>query len=196
MKRFIFTYCLFLVFLASVIGQGKYKMPVTVEEGDTLPLYVMGDVNLGSQPKPNNSADRLARLEKEQSWRRLVANVRLLMPYANDCAQRLKDIDTTMAQLDRHRDRHEYLKEQQEKVMKDYKAKLEDLSPNQGALLAKLISRQTGRTSYSLIKDYKSGFSAFFWQNVAHFYGISLKKEYDPTEDSAIELAIHYVGYN
>ena len=194
--RFLFTYCFLILFLGSAMGQGKYNLPVTVQGKDTLPMYVMGDINLGPQPQPNSNADQIAQLEKEQSWRRLVANVRLLMPYAMDCAKRLKDIDTTMPQLDRRRDRHEYLKEQEAKVMKDYKAKLEDLSPNQGDLLIKLIYRQTGRTSYSLIKDYKSGFSAFLWQNFAKFYGTNLKKEYDPKEDQFIELAIHYVGYN
>ena len=114
--RFLFTYCFLILFLGSAMGQGKYNLPVTVQGKDTLPMYVMGDINLGPQPQPNSNADQIAQLEKEQSWRRLVANVRLLMPYAMDCAKRLKDIDTTMPQLDRRRDRHEYLKEQEAKL--------------------------------------------------------------------------------
>ena len=43
----------------------------------------------------------------------------------------------------------------------------------------KLINRQTGNNCYALIKDYKSGLTARFYQTVAFFFGSSLKQDWD-----------------
>ena len=58
----------------------------------------------------------------------------------------------------------------------------------QGALMMKLIDREIGKSSYMIIKDYKSGIAATFWQGVAKLFGSDLKKPYDPEgEDKEIE---------
>ena len=52
----------------------------------------------------------------------------------------------------------------------------------------KLIDREIGKSSYMIIKDYKSGIAATFWQGIAKLFGSDLKKPYDPKgEDSKIE---------
>jgi len=61
----------------------------------------------------------------------------------------------------------------------------------QGRLLIKLIDRETQNTSYELIRQYRGGLSAAFWQGVARIFGTNLKEEYDPYgEDALIELII------
>jgi len=45
----------------------------------------------------------------------------------------------------------------------------------------KLINRQTGNNCYDIIKEYKGGFTARFWQTIAHVFGSSLKQGYEPT---------------
>ncbi len=68
---------------------------------------------------------------------------------------------------------------------------LRKLTFSQGRMIIKLIDRETGNTSYDLIKDYKGGFSAFFWQSVARVFGSNLKDEYDgDREDKMIEHII------
>jgi hypothetical protein len=60
--------------------------------------------------------------------------------------------------------------------------------------LIKLIDRQTGHTSFDLIKDLKGGLTAFFWQGVARIFGNDLKEEYDPViEDILIEKIIFQI---
>ena len=44
----------------------------------------------------------------------------------------------------------------------------------------KLIDREVGKSSYNIIKGYKSGMTAGFWQGVAKMFGSDLKKPYDP----------------
>ena len=62
---------------------------------------------------------------------------------------------------------------------------------SQGRLLIKLVDREIGKSSYSIIKDYKSGVSAGFWQGVAKIFGQNLKSSYDPNgEDRMTEYLV------
>ncbi len=65
---------------------------------------------------------------------------------------------------------------------------------NQGRLLIKLIDRETGKTTYSVVKDMRGSFSAFMWQSVAVMFNSSLKTEYDPQgSDKNVEEAIKLI---
>jgi hypothetical protein len=66
----------------------------------------------------------------------------------------------------------------------EFKAKLKKLSRKQGQILVKLIHRQTGFSTFDLIKDYKSGWKAFWSNNTARLFDINLKKKYQPFEDN------------
>ena len=82
-----------------------------------------------------------------------------------------------------------------EKELKtEFEAPLKDLSMTQGKILLKLIDRETGNTSYELVKDLRGGFQAFMWQGVARIFGSNMKSEYYPEgEDIMIERAIKLV---
>ena len=68
------------------------------------------------------------------------------------------------------------------------KRQVKKLTITQGIILVKLIDRETGHTSYEVIKDLKGGFTAFFWQGIARIFGNNLKAEYNPDgEDAKIE---------
>ena len=65
----------------------------------------------------------------------------------------------------------------------------------QGEVLIKLIDRETGNSSYDLVKDMKGGVSAFFMQSVARVFGHDLKSQYDPDQERDIEFIIRSAGY-
>jgi hypothetical protein len=57
----------------------------------------------------------------------------------------------------------------------------------------KLVHRQTGKTTYELIRTLKSGFKAFVSNTTANLFDISLKTEYKPyevNEDYLIETIL------
>jgi hypothetical protein len=61
-------------------------------------------------------------------------------------------------------------------------------------LLLRLIDRETGDTSYNLIREYKGGVPAFFWQGIARIFGANLKDKYDvEEEDKMIEHIIKLI---
>lgn len=89
--------------------------------------------------------------------------------------------------------RDRYIASVQDQLFKDFETTLRDMSINQGAVLLKLIDRETGRSGFSIIKQYKNGIAAGFWQGVARFFDNDLKSEYDPTgEDKDLEELVHY----
>ncbi len=87
-----------------------------------------------------------------------------------------------------------YLKIVEKELKREFEEPLKDLSMNQGRILLKLIDRETGNTSYELVKDLRGGFQAFMWQSLARLFGSNMKSEYDPNgEDIMIERAIKLI---
>ncbi len=86
--------------------------------------------------------------------------------------------------------RKTYIKWYQKYVYKTYIDSLASLNVKQGRLLLKLIHRETGKTSYELIKSYRGGLNALFWQSMAFMAGANLRSSYDPEENEMIEHII------
>jgi hypothetical protein len=60
-------------------------------------------------------------------------------------------------------------------------------------ILLKLIDRETNHTAFNIIKDFRSGFTAGFYQMIAKLFGNNLKLEYDPEgEDEVLEEIVKY----
>ena len=165
------------------------RLPFVIEHGDTIPVYTLQDTKVSQPPFDAPT------LEKQKEWDRLLRNVRFLMQYANICAYKMSEIDAKMLAMDKRHDRRKYLREEREQMVKDYTKTLKDLSSYQGKLLIKLIYRQTGKTTYDIIKEYESGFTAGFWQTLSRLDEMDLKETYDPQKDAMIETAVKLSGY-
>ena len=64
------------------------------------------------------------------------------------------------------------------------------MKPFLGQILIKLIHRQTGETTFNLVKELRSGWSAFWYNTTASMFDLSLKEGFDPLnvkEDFLIE---------
>ena len=79
--------------------------------------------------------------------------------------------------------RKKYIRQVQKYVEEEFTSELKKLTRTEGQILVKLVHRQTGITMFDLIKDYRSGWRAFWYNNTAKLFKISLKKEYDPEND-------------
>ncbi|RLD23301.1 MAG: hypothetical protein DRI54_07530, partial [Bacteroidetes bacterium] len=81
-----------------------------------------------------------------------------------------------------------------EEVLKnEFKGEIMKMTVSQGKVLVKLIDRETGQTSYELIKELRSGFTAFMWNSLALLFGNNLKARYDPIEDYEIETIVQLI---
>lgn len=161
-------------------------VPAFVIEGDTLPSGWLQYVYV-TAPMPPAMRKRYAK------WTRLRNAVYVTYPYARKAGIIINDINDKMANMNR-KERRKYLASREEELKKEFSGPLTKLSVYQGRVLMKLINRQTGNNCYELVKEYRGGVSARFWQTVAFFFGSSLKQPYDPSdEDKEIELIVQEV---
>jgi hypothetical protein len=124
----------------------------------------------------------------KRRYRRLIRNVKKAYPYAKIAGVELKKLDDHLATLENEKEQKAYVEEAEEAIMSEFEKEVKRLTVSQGIILVKLIDRETGRTSYQVIKDLKGGFTAFFWQGIARLFGNNLKAEYDPVDkDRVIE---------
>jgi len=126
-------------------------------------------------------------------WR-LVRKVKKVYPYAKKASELIESYDSLYKSTQDKRIRKKYIKQIEKKLFRKYGPELKKLSFTEGRILIKLIDRQTGETSYELIKDFNGSFSAFMWQGVAKLFGDNLKSEYNPQEeDKLIERIIFFI---
>ena len=111
-------------------------------------------------------------------------------PYAKLAAERLVELNSRLDQIKSRRDRKRYTKIVQEYIENQFSAELKKLTRTEGQILVKLIHRQTGTTTFELIRELKSGWRAFWYNTTASLFDISLKEEFQPDvveEDYLIE---------
>ncbi len=127
-------------------------------------------------------------------WTKLRNAVYVTYPYARKAGVIINDINTKMALLGTEKERKAYLQSREKELRKEFTDPLEQMSIYQGKVLMKLINRQTGNNCYELIKEYKGGFSARFYQTVAFFFSTSLKQPYDAKgDDQTIESIVQEI---
>ena len=118
--------------------------------------------------------------EQRKKYELLRYRVRKVYPYAKMAADKLYKIERTLDTLPNQRQRKQYTKQVQEDAEARFTDELKKLSRSQGRILIKLIYRQTGYSAYDLVKNLRSGWRAFWYNNTAWFYDLSLKSTYAP----------------
>lgn len=142
-----------------------------IEQGDTVYYDTIDPVWVFARKQPKD-------------WRKyykLVYNFARVYPYALASGRLQEIVDSTIAVNHYGRmKRDRYMNEVQSMLFRDFEGALRKMTISQGAVLLKLIDRETGQSPYSIIHDYKNGIAAGFWQGVAKFFDNDLKSEYDP----------------
>ena len=136
-----------------------------VEDGDT--IYI-------DNIRPSKVYSRLPR-QKGKEWRkyyRLVHNFSKAYPYALVARKLVQKADSTIA-ADRLKwvKRDQYVNKVQKELFDVFEGQMRKMTVSQGALLMKLIDREVGKSSYNIIRDYKNGVAAGFWQGIAKIFG-------------------------
>jgi hypothetical protein len=125
--------------------------------------------------------------DEEKKYRKLVRDVKKAYPYAKIAGQRIKEYHDLVADK-KNRERKKLMKEAEKNLKVEFKKDLENLTVNQGKILMKLIDRETGNSSYDLVKEYRGRMTAFFWQSFAVIYDddLNMKVRYDKDGDDKI----------
>ncbi len=128
-----------------------------------------------------------------RKWRKLVAAVKKVYPIAQIAKEKMMNMEEDLAQLETKREREKYLKQLAKEIEAEYTPVLKKMTRTQGKVLIKLIDRETDYTPYQILKDFRNGFVAGFWQTISKIFGHDLKDDYDKDgEDHMIEQIIIY----
>lgn len=192
-RLFIFVFLLPLLGFSQTDATKGLELPLkpvlvhtTVYEGDTIPYVTLPTVRCYTNRVFKNRRQQVA-------WDRIKYNVKKVYPYAILAAAKLKEYDRILAQMPEN-ERSKYTKMAEKQLKDEFSEELKNLTISQGRMLIKLIDRETGKTTYNVVRDMRGSFSAFMWQGVALMFNSSLKTEYDPDgDDKAVEEAIRLV---
>lgn len=170
------------------------KTYAVVYDGDTIEAKTLSNVDFYA---------RIANANKEQRAKmtRLRNAIIVTYPYAMRSGLILNDMNVALAGITEKSARKDYIKSREKELKKEFTDPLSNLSIYQGRVLMKLINRQTGNNCYDIIKEYKGGFTARFYQTVAFFFSSNLKQDYEPRgDDHEIEMILKEVcrtyGFN
>ena len=173
------------------------SMEAQIIEQDTTKMgYVLKDTDTISEPiQLEEITVYKENLDPESKKQFLLLRNRVykVYPYAKVAAERLTVLNKNMDALKTSREKRKYFKIVEDYMQNEFEPKLKKLSRKQGQILVKLIYRQTGFTTFELIKDYKSGWKAFWSNTTARMFDISLKTKYSPydvNEDYLIETIL------
>ena len=118
-----------------------------------------------------------------QEWTRLRNAVYVTYPYARIAGGTINEINATLTGITSKKERKSVIKSREKELKSEFTEPLSNLSVYQGKILMKLINRQTGNNCYEIIKEYKGGFNARFYQTIAFFVGGNLKQQWNLKEN-------------
>lgn len=181
----ILKYVIFFILdVGFAYGQTEgVTLPCIIIDGDTLPHVSLPEF-LVFQPK--------SKTEKEiREWNRLVYNVRKVYPYAKIAGEKMAYFNEILEQTKTEKERGKVMKQAEKEIKAEFEKDLRNLTFSQGKVLLKLLHRETGESSYALLRDFRGDFSVFFYQGFARVFGYNLKVTYDKYgDDRSIEAIV------
>ena len=165
-----------------------HRLQATIQQnGDTLPFVNLEPVQIVTEFRFTNKRHL-------EMWTRTKYNVKVVYPYAILAAAKLKEYDRELAQIGDEGLRKKFIKKCERDLRTEFEDELKALTVSQGKILMKLIDRESGKTTYDVVKQMRGAFQAAMWQTVALVFGHNLKVGYDANvEDIMIERAVKLV---
>lgn len=188
MYRFTLLLLLIIYSTAGIRCQEPDSLPKVVPgkliDGDTVPLVEVRSVYVYPAYEFKNR-------RQEHRYSRLVYNIQKVYPYAKLAGEKLQEFQLIMDTIRNEKEKKLFAKEAQKILEDKFGDEIRDLTFSQGKILIKLIYRQTGTSSFELVRELRGKLTAFIWQTLASIFGYDLKTGYDPEgEDRQIEEII------
>lgn len=177
----MFKQYLFFLFLFSTLISSSQQIDDDTAtdyiriEGDTI---VKGSIGLNEvlllprRPFKNSEQIRKYLILKRKTIK--------VYPYSVMASKRLKSLNNRLLIIKTKRERRRYTRMVQKFLEDELTPELSKLTKSEGQILIKLIYRQTGITTYNLVKSLRNGVKAFLYNTTARFFDLNLKTEFNP----------------
>ena len=167
--------------LAQRRSRGFWHQEWTVDKGDTIPLVHILPIR------------KYARKPDMRRYQRLIRYVKKCYPLAKQARVEMEKMERQLLAVKDKKEQERLAKELQKQLIKQYTPVILKMTISEGKVLLKLIDRETEYTAFQIIKDFRGGFVAGFWQMFAKMFGNNLKLEYEPeTNDRILEQIVTY----
>ncbi len=182
------------IFLLPIIANSQEKRIVTfatIINGDTIPMSYLKEVTIQGFIAPLTA-------EEISKYSKLIRNVKKTYPYAKQAGKLLETYSLAMKDMD-DKDRKKLMKQAEDEINMKFGSSLKKLTRSQGRVLIRLVDRETGNDSYTLVKELRGSFRAFFYQSLGKLFGYNLRSKYNPQtneEDRMIEKIIFAIETN
>ena len=178
MRQLVLTILFFFFLVSGLFAQssGKIVVMARIIDNDTLITIPLPEYEVNA---------RLPRKLKAQfrHYGKLVYHVKKVYPYARLAGIKLDEYEDILKAAQSDKERRQLMKLAEDELKAEFEDDLKKLTFKQGIILIKLVDRETGNTSYELVRELRGKFTAFFWQAFARLFGYNLKVEYDPLGD-------------
>ena len=131
--------------------------------------------------------------EERKSFVKLKRRVLKVYPFAIETKQKVDSLNYELNKIDKKRKKRKHIKAVTKLVKKQYTKALKNLTMKEGRILIKLIYRETGISTYDLLREYRGWWNTTMWQTFARMYDLNLKTSFDPInvrEDMFIDKII------
>ena len=173
--------CIALPLTARRRGRGVVYQEWVVERGDSVPLIHLAPIR------------KYARKPDMRRYARMVRAVKKVYPIAQEAKRLMADMETELLAMPSKREQKLYIKGIQKRLIREYTPVLKKMTIYEGTILLKLIDRETQSAAFEIVKEFRGGFEAGFWQLFAKMFGNNLKTDYDPKgDDRMLEQIVTY----
>jgi len=164
----------FTLFFAGVKAENieGTALPAFVVNGEPLPYVFLHEVFVFPELVFKN------RRQEEFYWR-TVRDVKRTLPYAQIAGRVLRETEEELRAIPTDRERRAFLKEKERELFSEFEGDIRRMTASQGRMLLLLIDRECNKSGFEIIRMYRGGVSAVFWQGVARIFGSNLKSTFD-----------------
>ena len=162
-------------------GRGFWHQEWAIDKGDTIPMIHILPIR------------KYARKPDMRRYQRLINIVKKVYPLAKQVRIEMDAMERQLLAVKDAKEQQKLTKELQRRLIKQYTPVILKMTFSEGKVLLKLIDRETDYTAFQIIKEFRGGFVAGFFQAMAKLFGNNLKLEYEPnTKDKTLEQIVTY----
>ena len=152
-----------------------------MEKGDSIPTVHILPIR------------KYARKPDMRRYQRLIRMVKKCYPLAKQARIEMEKMEQQLLAVKDPKEQQKLSKELQKRLIKQYTPVILKMTFSEGKVLLKLIDRETEHTAFQIIKEFRGGFVAGFFQAMAKLFGNDLKLDYQPgSRDKTLEQIVTY----
>jgi hypothetical protein len=187
--RLLLLLCLLpgLAAAQAVIGKttlnGELMTMMLNDKGDT--ILVADDL----MTVPFSSLRHFKNADEYNKYRRYLRYAAVVYPYAKEAIKVFRQLNEETQEM-RKGKRKRYARNLQKDLDDKFEEPLKNLTKTQGKILVKMIERELDTPLYELIREYRGGFTAGYWNTMSKFWGYDLKRGYMEGDDPILDVVL------